>query len=643
MLTDKNKKFYANAVKYSPEELEYFGALTIRLEDAKNDREGEQVEFNDMSYQEYYDSNLKAANSYIPPKRNKSDTRVVTGTTEEKENTLLSAILNYNLESNVMAFDEFNMEVEGLGKDFADLIKKSREIEGFDYKRPLIYKELLDQGTCFVEEQWVEETKIQKKLTNVNWDNGIKVRQIKWKEEEVDGAKMCETRLLRGDKVFLGNINEFSINKQPYIFTVDKIPYSEATAIYGNWDRFEYVPKNFTDIVGAPESDYRPWILDNGEDDMVEVIKYQDKYANEYMIILNGIMMLPVGFPLSAIQPRGEYTIAKGDVYPISQFFAYSKSIPAKTKVDQEVLDEMMKLIVLKTRKSFMPPYANNTGRILSEKNFMPGSIVNQVDANKIQPIGDVNGPSLAEFNAFQFIKNLVDEKSVSPVFSGDVSKGEQTATEVLEVKKQQMMKLGLVIWGVIMLEKQLAWLRLYNILSHWTKAVKEEYDPITKKVEAQYRREVMDTEVEENQVGKKIIEFSPEASNITPEQIMEEEAMLEERYRMPVRKVYVDTLIEDAPLQWYITVSPTEKSNDALEQVMFKQNIQDAITLFGPQAPNYEYLKKRFATLSRQDPEKFFVKGAPTAPTDQAMKGGDNGGLGAQLNRGLGTATMPQ
>jgi hypothetical protein len=49
----------------------------------------------------------------------------------------------------------------------------------------------------------------------------------------------------------------------------------------------------------------------------------------------------------------------------------------------------------------------------------------------------------------------------------------------------------------------------------------------------------------------------------------------------------------------------------------------------------------KRFAVLSKQDPEKFFVKNVPAMPTEAALGGGDNGGLGAQLNRGLGTSSM--
>jgi len=88
--------------------------------------------------------------------------------------------------------------------------------------------------------------------------------------------------------------------------------------------------------------DYRKWTLENLEKNMVEVIRYQDKWSNEFMIFINGVMMLPVGFPLTAVSPSGEYFLAKGSSHPISWFFAYSKSLGSKSKVDQAVLDELL-------------------------------------------------------------------------------------------------------------------------------------------------------------------------------------------------------------------------------------------------------------------------------------------------------------
>jgi len=628
---------------YSEEETAYRSLLIKELTEARLQWNSAHRELNDMNGQEYYDSNLRAANSYIPPKKNSEDTRIVTGTTEEKSSTLLSALLNYNLEADILAFDEENLEIDELGANMEDLIKKSRELEDYDARRPLLYKELLDQGTVFVEELWIEETKIEKKLKDVDWSSGVKIKNIKWTEKDAPGFVGCQTRLIRGDKVILGNMHEFEIKKQALVATIDVVPYAQAEAIYKGWERFAFVPKHVVRTVETEDSSYRSWTLEQQKEGFVEILKVYKPFSNEFMIMLNGVMMLPCGFPLSAISPSGELPIAKGDVYPISQFFALSKSIPSKTKVDQEVLDEFLKLIILKTRKSFMPPMANNTGRVLSRKIFNAGEITNQVDPSKLQPIGDVQGVSQSEFAAYQFIKNLVDQKSVSPAFMGDSEAGRQTATEILELKKQQMMKLGLAIYGVIAFEKQLAWLRIYNILANYTKKQDTKISDITGEMQDVYQQFSVETAMENTQKGKKIIQFSPDAPNFSPEQIMEEEDQLSKQMRMPIRKTYIHPDIAKMKYFWYITINPTEKDSSDLQRVMFKQDIQDAITLFGPQSLNFPYLMDRYAVHSKQNPDKFFNKNMPALPTEAAMQGGDQGGLGAQLNRGIGTSAMNQ
>ena len=153
----------AGECPYTDQELEYRGELMRKIELSRWTRSSSWAEWNDMNYQNNYLTNKQAANSYNEPKKNLQDTRVVTGTTEEKEMTLMSAIMNYNLEPNVEAYDQKNMPVVRLGETLEDLIRKSRQLEDYDDKRPLVYKELLDQGSCFVEVGWVERFKIIKK------------------------------------------------------------------------------------------------------------------------------------------------------------------------------------------------------------------------------------------------------------------------------------------------------------------------------------------------------------------------------------------------------------------------------------------------------------------------------------------------
>jgi hypothetical protein len=357
---------------------------------------------------------------------------------------------------------------------------------------------------------------------------------------------------------------------------------------------------------------------------MCEIIKFYDKWANEMMIMINGVMMLPVGFPLTAVSPSGEYPIAKLPIEPISKFCAYSNSVPAKTKVDQALFDEMLRSIVTIFQQKTKPPMANNTGRPLSPRIFDPGSIHSNIDPNKLSPILKDNGLTSADFAVFDLIKKIIDEKTVSPVFAGESQSGQQTATEIVELKKQSMMKLGFVIWGVMRFEKRMAWLRIHNILENWTKPIETEVDKIKNDIKEIYRTMTVNMPLEDGREGRKIISMNPEMANeMTEERIMAEEEFLSQS-GIPTRKIYLNPKeLRTLKATWFVTITPTEKDSTALDRVLYTTNLTEAAKLFGPQSLNLPYHKRRFAILAKEDPEKYFL---PEQPQPEMAMAGEAG-----------------
>jgi len=627
-------------IKYSKEETKYIGILTDRLMSAKSQRDNKWEEFDDDNYLTVYEDDAKAANSYLRPKMNEEDTRIVTGTTKQKVQTLLSTVLNLNLESSLIAFDKYNKIIDDIGETMEDFVEKSREMEDYETQRVLIYKEAFDHGTAFTEEQYYSSSSLNKKLKDTDFSDGVDFSKLEWDEELEKNNPECRTRLLSGPNVYLGNIREFFIKNQPYVFTVDHIGWSEAEKIYSKWDRWKYVSKYDNDILGLEGSSnvpYSNWTLEELKKGMVEVIKYQDKWTNEYQIFLNGVMMLPVGFPLTVISPSGDFSIAKLDVNPISNFFAYSKSIPSDTKVSQEVMDEFLRLAILKTEQSFTPPMANNTNKILSKKNLLPGVFTRDINTDQVKPLIESNGVTASEFGMIGFIKEMVDEMSIDPTFSGEDT-GKITATEYQGRMQQQMKKLGYSLLGVLNFEKQLTWLRIYNIIQNWTKPIDNKVDEVRNTLVDVYRSVEKDTE-EDGKNVRKIIEFSPEKSMLDDYQVMAEEKMISQgRYagKKDIRKIYIDPgMLKNLKAYWFITVTPTEKESDELNKVLFIQNIKDAMGLFGMELLNMEYIRDRFASVIGEDPDKFFMQ----QPVNQlqAPQMGQNapqGGMGGQVSK---------
>jgi hypothetical protein len=318
---------------------------------------------------------------------------------------------------------------------------------------------------------------------------------------------------------------------------------------------------------------YKSWNLVK-IDGALEVaeIKIYDRVANRFMIMLNGVMMLPCNFPLTAVSPTGDIPISQGKCEVISEF-AYSKSIPSKTKVDESILDEVKRLMIRKMRQSNEPPKGSRKSKVHGRDIFNPGKITYDIQEGDIFDLIQNPGITSSDFSFYQLVQEDINNKSINAVASGEGVQGDPTATQVLEEKQQAMIKLGLALDGILNLERQLVWNRIHNILVYWTKPTSGEID------EVPGRRDQLDEEEAMSKNGKK------------------------------TRLVYMNPkLLKTVKLFWFVSITASPKSNDALSVMLFVQNITTAANLFGIESLNMDYLKQRFATLTKEDYSKMFV-----------------------------------
>lgn len=627
------------APKYTDLEREFRKRVIDRMLEAKTMRAQPYPEFDDMDYLTYWKTNAKAANAYLPPKVDEQDVRVTTGTTMEKKNTLLANLLNLNLEPDIEAYDLDDKEFVELGQHMEDMVRKSRKIEEYDtMKRPLFYNEFLAQGCIGIEEEF-NEYKIKGKKLGKGFDLS-NFEKMKW-EDDIDRVySECSSRIVFGPNLYFGNIREPNIQMQPFIVIRHRYSYAEAKAKYGDWARWENVPEYFTELEASEGSDslpYNNWTLEEFKDGYVEELRYMDKWSDDFMIFLNGVSMFPVWengtFPLSGILNDWSYPVSWAVSEPITNF-VYGKSIPSKTKVDQALMDEFFKGMVIKTRKSYMPPLANNTGEMLSKRVFWAGNITDDVNPDQIKEIGTNTGISNAEMNFMQYLDSIINKKSVDPIMEGQ-SGGDRTAREVEEMKKQSMISLGLIIGGVISLENQMTQLRIKNIIKNWTRKMSNGLgDEI-------YRTISIDTDFEDGTKGIKEIEF---IENLPDEsQVYAEEKLRKEYKGENVRKVYMNPKVfQEMKLKWYTEINPTQKQSNALRRAQFEETVQKAIAIFAPlgKMPNMEYLAEQWAIHAELDPNKFWQQ---AQPMETQMGGVEQQQMMATMTQGGGTPGQGQ
>lgn len=645
------KEEVINAPKYSTEELAWLGKAMAKLFRAKTERDTIHPELGGMTVAQYYQENERVANTFIPRREFDNDIVISSGTVEQKLYSVLAEINRLNLSPEVRAYDTDEYELVELGRALTDIVLKSEELEPDEENKLLRQVELLKQGTVYVQENWIREFKLNKKLS-ARFEG--KVEGLKWQSEQEKCYEGPRRVLLYSPGVYEGNMREFDIQKQPFIFTHRLTSYAEAESRYGAkdkdgklfWERWENVPKNKVTLLG--EDSIGTTAATNGfslvdlQGEMVEEIHYQDKWSNEYQIFLNGVMMLPVGFPLTAISPSGGYNIAKQVFQAINPFFSRGRSFVAKTTNISDLLDEMIRLLILKTRKSIHPPYANISGKVISSKSLMPGRITMGIDPSSLQPIGqEAQGVTAGEYQMMNKLQDNIDRVTVSPQFQGQQGKSGTTATEVGLLSRQAQKVLSLTVFVASLLEQKLGYLRLYNILANHFEPVSQELDETRKVLKNKYRQTSRTVSLPGRGQGVRQIipteDALPDAEQIfneeeyqgSPEAVMGTRQHTRDELGMPpMEKIYLNPKeVAAAKLVFLINVDSREKDTSANAKNIFREQLQDIqqLMLMGSR-PNMKEIESEYARVWGKRPEQLFSEAPPpgaVGPQGESTAGG--------------------
>lgn len=120
------------------------------------------------------------------------------------------------------------------------------------------------------------------------------------------------------------------------------------------------------------------------------------------------------------------------------------------------------------------------------------------------------------------------------------------------------------------------------------------------------YRTISIDGDFENGQRGTKRIKFTID-TNVSSDDLHSRE-VAEGKQGHEIREVLINPQgLRQLKAKWFIQMVPTEKNGDTLARILFVQNIQEAIAIFGPESLNMDYLKQRFATIISEDASKMF------------------------------------
>ena len=640
-LHPNNEKNETPQITYSEEAKKFISFRRQRIIAARDARDASHPEFDDMTFLKWYEVQKKADDQYVAPRKNAQDTSINTGTIRDKDNSLLEYAMKFDFEPVAQVFTEDDEMMCELADNAEDMVRKSKMIEVYRDKAKLIYRAMIAFGTAMVEDAWMERWVLKKTMAQ-GYKAGMGSDQAQWEEKLVKQMDGCVAKLWDLRKCYFGDIRKFFMNGpqgQPYFFTAEYESYDTTKQLFGNWDRWKYVPTVVipTAELNAPMVWTSWWTMRPISMNYCEIIRYYDPIANEFAITINGVDMLPIvetktkqngiekvmvsGYPLTEVSPSGYIPFAKYDLEPMHDF-AYSKSQPAKMRVWGDIENMYIKLILGMMKQKAKPTLGNKSGRLFSEEVTDPATVINDIREGDLFPVlPNFQGATTADFSFYELIKKELDKNSVERSFQGiDNQQQNETVTADMNDLKASSLKVAAMLDGIISGESQLNWLRTYNIIKNWTKPIDVQIDVLKKELVNKYRTISLSTEAEGGQKATKRIVFK-KGITATSQDVHQEEMDAKKNGQGEVRNVYIDPeMLQAVKLSWYYTCVPVPNDSDPLAYMMFAKQINDAVGIFGPDSLNVKKLKYRFAAKTGEDFDSWFISEQELEQKQQAQ-----------------------
>jgi hypothetical protein len=573
----------SEAYKYEVNEKKQVNEIYKKLKDSWEQQNQPMDEHDGQSLLQAYQSNRLAANSFLTPVANDGEVRVVTGTTEGKLDSVYNAVYNQNLESEVRAFDEYDIEDIRLGDSLTKVCDRTGEIEKEDDFYGEALRELLVEPAVFIQEtmadEWYYDRQIQKGEWQDLWDFKIPTfKKEKWFHRR-EPRKVIWTL----DQVFLADhrIPARLIHLQPHIITYRTRTIEEAELIYGKSQRWEFV-KNGVPAKQEVKGEFETseWRFARGmENTEVEEIIYKSLQDDELQVILNGVPMLPVGCPLLHGRVK-QYDMTMEVLKTIHPKYAYGRSMVDMVKTLQALKDEDFRLMILERRQDIWAPVVTKANTILSKDMWLPAAITYGISKDDVETLIDRNRQ--VDNKMSEIIENEIEKFiNVSSILQG-ISEGKQTAHEVSTRMRQSMIMLGNALTSYMRMKRNCTYLRLYTIINEMTQPVGTRFNDFSQKNEDVYKTYTCSpVDLYDGKIGTEIISFinrklMPQEKDLVIQREKESDKDgRSKRYTfLPAEK------LKKLPYMFYVDVVAKEKRTSLVEREIYKKDLVDSIKI---------------------------------------------------------------
>lgn len=555
---EEQQKNQKEVYQPSQEWLDMINFHRSQLMKAKQARNSPDRKLDNQTFINDFYSNEDAKNSYLRPKRNDDEVRVVGGTTEKRVESIINELESMNVQHEVQAYYRNDALIWGLGKAMEDCVTRTKHLENDEEVIADAINELVSQRAVFVEEI-LEEKRV----------GNAYIRQ-------------CKKRVRSAIEVIIGDptMPAYLLQEQPFIALYDRMSLRTAKMFWGdrkNWPHVRGGQDLSADVYGN-EITFRMGILASDE---VEVIRYMSVPDNEYQTYINGVPMDEPGTKLPFQYPFPRYPLACAIPKSMGHHTFYGRSVASAMKYLQALNDETVRNIVRKFRQAIEPPRAvQSQDRIYTRDMYNAGKISYGVNVDSLKPLTTHSGVTDAETTVMSMIRSMQDEMaSRSDLQLGSQPNKKQSATAVVEQQKQAVKMLGQLVLAVNSLVRQMTENRIYNIIETFSEPEGSVYDPALNEFVDEYKRFTLkDQPFEDGSSGDKIIQFVGRDLTSKEHQAIDKWEKSQEEDGKPTRLTAINIKkLRNMAVNWFVTTSSKPKDNDDLHKLMFEDKLSQA------------------------------------------------------------------
>jgi hypothetical protein len=489
----------ASKQQYSPDALtaEYNGAIYNEFNYALWQFQMTHKFFNNRTLVQYMQRAQLDVVSYVPPKKDPLDWRNHRKSTTQydKVSALLSFFIDLNFQCEPKAEDYLGRVSDEMGEVSEALLQYANLLDESEEKDKMADYAMLVDGTVCESIGWV--TRKQVKKVGTPWKVGDRTEGVRYQTRWVDTFEGIETRLVKLNRVLLGDLSKTAITEQPYLFEEYLIPYDQAYELFHEYFNWRYVMPfdTATDQWTDTDTDIEIQQSNIGQQRLVRVRIYKNPVRNEYALFCNKVLMTPVGMPL----PYNSLCLTWQQAGILNHHFSYGRSFVDHLRTDVATRDILYALFIDSGRQGLEPPLKSSFKSLVNRHMFRPAAVT-PMQGGTLEPLIPPNAMQGFAKEAIQMLEASIDRASISPIFQGQDSPGTKTKYEVEQQLINSIRTAALVVSAAVNRRKQKAEEMFKLILSRYPSLsfgkVSGEADTIKRfiinAVEGTMQREVM-------------------------------------------------------------------------------------------------------------------------------------------------------